>query len=995
MLSGESLNFRKIIPVGFLLAVLIFSFVHLSMAGSKYCFLTTSDSGFFYDIACDIEQTNGMVERINLSHPPQGNPVSLGDQFQPLVAVLLYRATHAINESVELEDVIQYFAPFIFALSLIPIFLSGRELGGNLAGCASAFFASVLVSSIYWMKIGAFDREPMQLLLGAWVFYLLIKMFRTPGRSALKYMILSGLVYGLFFLTWRGALYIGPIVIGAILLVFLNWILTHWGSARTIEGRILAGLRSNAHHIAGGIGMIVIASLIAVGLGGYNTMFWVPFTRQVLGFIGIELGGDGGVSFPRYAGEMAPPESYFDSVNSIYGGNTWLTICVLLLATTAVLKVLWTRKREELILLPWLVVILALPTDQARFFRLWWPMLPLFAGFGLSVLLKLTKRSLMGYWSQASRWARYLQRPLVIALAVGLLMTPFITNARANATDAWPAPHGGSLPGTLYDSMLHAFEWIQNNTPENSIVAIEWSYGHFLTGAARRPTVTDGAEIRGEEGVWENKANVKPPDYIWYRIGDKGYIYGVNAPIKEWNINGRRIDVRRLYTIWDDNEFAWILKTYRDEYDIQVDYIVVDSFRFLPAWQGFPGGELTLDVDGKTITFDPVTRTTKMDNKLLEGFFFMYVPGGGFPVYSFLYYDVCSNPPDIPKALLVYYNGRQIVKTELGDIPMVVRMMLERKLPSYLEKVYVSPERESRSGVPLVLIYKVIHEPEPISPENWTNDSTPIFKWVEPVGRVRYEIQVDNERSFSPPFVYHVDNAIGGEHESLQVLPDGKYYWRIRSFDDENNPTKWSSTMSFTVDTTAPSQPHPIEPTSDSTLDNNIVTFRWSAVEDAEGYDLIVDNDESFSSPVVDEEGLPENSYTSEYGLKNDNYWWKVRARDVAGNVSEWSDSWKFEVRALPPKPPSLKSPENGATIGDNTPTFDWSDVEGAFRYHIQVDDNSGFSSPEIDEYVTPSTFTASRALADGDYWWRVEARDSAGNVSGWSDVWTFKIATG
>lgn len=194
--------------------------VILLVPGRTYRTLTTSDSGFFYDIAFDINNRNGFVENNRLSHAPYGMPVSDFDQGQPLIAVMLYRAVHAIDNNVGLDNVVQYWSPLLFALALIPIFLIGKELGGDVAGCLAAFFAAFLTGTIYWMKFGSFDREASQTVLGAWVVYLSIKMFRSPRFSILKSAVLMGSVYGIFWLVWGGgALYLAPVIVGGLVLV--------------------------------------------------------------------------------------------------------------------------------------------------------------------------------------------------------------------------------------------------------------------------------------------------------------------------------------------------------------------------------------------------------------------------------------------------------------------------------------------------------------------------------------------------------------------------------------------------------------------------------------------------------------------------------------------------------------------------------------------------------------------------------------------------------
>jgi len=100
---------------------------------------------------------------------------------------------------------------------------------------------------------------------------------------------------------------------------------------------------------------------------------------------------------------------------------------------------------------------------------------------------------------------------------------------------------------------------------------------------------------------------------------------------------------------------------------------------------------------------------------------------------------------------------------------------------------------------------------------------------------------------------------------------------------------------------------------------------------------------------------------------------------------------------ATAPGAPTLVSPENGFTITDSTPTFDWSDVSdpSGVTYDLRVDNNSDFSSPEIDPIsLTVSTFTPTTVLSDGMYSWQARAVDGVGNIGLWSDVSIFTIDT-
>jgi fibronectin type 3 domain-containing protein len=94
-----------------------------------------------------------------------------------------------------------------------------------------------------------------------------------------------------------------------------------------------------------------------------------------------------------------------------------------------------------------------------------------------------------------------------------------------------------------------------------------------------------------------------------------------------------------------------------------------------------------------------------------------------------------------------------------------------------------------------------------------------------------------------------------------------------------------------------------------------------------------------------------------------------------------------------PPATPALSSPADASLTTDLTPTFDWSDVSGATSYTIQVDNNSDFSSPEITNSPTVSTYTPAVDLAAGTYYWRVLATN-AGGSSSYSASWSLTVQT-
>lgn len=89
---------------------------------------------------------------------------------------------------------------------------------------------------------------------------------------------------------------------------------------------------------------------------------------------------------------------------------------------------------------------------------------------------------------------------------------------------------------------------------------------------------------------------------------------------------------------------------------------------------------------------------------------------------------------------------------------------------------------------------------------------------------------------------------------------------------------------------------------------------------------------------------------------------------------------------------PLLVSPENNSTT--TTSRIEWTQptypLYSSNPYKVQVDNNSDFSSPEKDEYKTNTSYTP--VLGEGNWYWRVRAKDSSGVWSNWSNSWSFNL---
>ena len=281
-------------------------------------------------------------------------------------------------------------------------------------------------------------------------------------------------------------------------------------------------------------------------------------------------------------------------------------------------------------------------------------------------------------------------------------------------------------------------------------------------------------------------------------------------------------------------------------------------------------------------------------------------------------------------------------------------------------------------GVPTLIPYS----PDP------TNNKTPTLDWIDVTGAAKYHIQIDDDSDFSSPVVK--ENILASTY-TPSALSDGTYFWRVSTIDEVGNESDFSSPDSFTLDTKPLPSPTLVTYSPDPTNDD-APTLDWDDVTDATKYHIQIDDDSDFSSPVVDDDNVFISDYTPTLALSDGTHYWRVSSVDEAGNESSFSETDVFTVDTVAPGIPTLVAHPD--STNDNIPTFDWDDISGAIKHRIQIDDDSGFTSPLVDDSdVSVSTYT-SPLLTDGTYHWRVNSIDEAGNESNFSEANTFTVET-
>ncbi len=130
------------------------------------------------------------------------------------------------------------------------------------------------------------------------------------------------------------------------------------------------------------------------------------------------------------------------------------------------------------------------------------------------------------------------------------------------------------------------------------------------------------------------------------------------------------------------------------------------------------------------------------------------------------------------------------------------------------------------------------------------NDDTPYLDWNPSSTAVEYRLQVDDSFLFSSP---RLNVLTSGTGYTCPTIPSGStsWYWRVSARDALGNWGSWSSSRSFTIDTTPPGAPTLLFPTNGLVIKNSRPSFSWLYVYSATQYNIELDDSASFSSPVI------------------------------------------------------------------------------------------------------------------------------------------------
>jgi hypothetical protein len=290
--------------------------------------------------------------------------------------------------------------------------------------------------------------------------------------------------------------------------------------------------------------------------------------------------------------------------------------------------------------------------------------------------------------------------------------------------------------------------------------------------------------------------------------------------------------------------------------------------------------------------------------------------------------------------------------------------------------------------------------PTNLSPSGRTKSLTNTLTWgssTDPDGdTVSYALTWDNK--LTPPDQHRGSLLLGGNSYTVAFPHDGKYYWSVKAFDGKLL-SEASEEKTLSVDTMPPYVPGLESPADEINVKTKpSLEFRWEGKpadeEEDVKYDFEISESSltnlpagSFVTPIasLSKTDLTENKALVAGLEDNTVYYWHVRAKDEAGNPSNWADYYTFTSDNTAPVVETLPDvitskaviAEVKATDADTELTYLWS------------------SDPKVVITQPNSHQTEISATEDGEYEVSVTVKDSAGNetIKTFGFTWDSKVS--
>lgn len=411
-------------------------------------------------------------------------------QFHPYIAAYLYRFLHLFNKNITLMRALFLLPAILIALSLIPAFLIGRRISGNVGGFFTAMFLAVNVPLLGRTPAGFADTDAYSILIPLLIVWLFFEAYAAK-KNYLTWLFagLSGLFVGVYAVTWTGWPTTFLFVLGSILIVMGLKIITCLVKNKyKFNSKLL--LTNHFKKITFCLVSFFLSSAIFVSLFKGTSSFWNGFIKPIK-FMTLKSVGIKSI-WPNVLTTVAEFNTISFSKIMVQMGGKLLFFLALIGIILMLIKKNKKGKRDFLyafLILIWFASTAYAFTKGVRFAIL---IVPPFT-IALGSALGFGYETFSQWISKGIGLDKKISKLLILIVFSILLITPF-TDAKIIANNEIPS---------MNDAWYNSLTKIKQDTTD-SIITSWWDFGHWFVAVAERRVTFDGGD-QGERIHWVGK----------------------------------------------------------------------------------------------------------------------------------------------------------------------------------------------------------------------------------------------------------------------------------------------------------------------------------------------------------------------------------------------------------------------------------------------------------------------------------------------------------
>ncbi|MCK5107098.1 MAG: peptidylprolyl isomerase [Nanoarchaeota archaeon] len=420
---------------------------------------------------------------------PVGTPTSMS--FNAYFGLMVHKFLSLFNKD-QSPMASMFLIPIIIcSLAVIPAFLIGRKLAGNIGGFLSATMLAINANLLGRTAGGFSDTDSYNILFPLLIAWLFIEsLIQKSIKKRIIFASLAGLATGLFAFAWVGWWYFFDFIIGSIVIYLAYLIIKDLTKNKKIkeilkEKSLINYLKSAVTYVLStGVFVSLFSSFkifIKAPIGPLNFLLLKQVATQTL--------------WPTIRTTVAELNSAsFNQVLNSVGGSLFFWIAVL----GIILPFVMIKKNKEIsiqmsiLLSLWFIGTIFASKSGIRFVLLLTPAFTIAFGIAIGLLYK----KLM-VWTPKALGIKKNATKIMLLIIIALLLIAPLRAADSVAKREIP---------NMNDAWYNTLTKISTETPEDSIINSWWDFGHWFITIGDRQVTFDGAGQDSYMAYWVGRS---------------------------------------------------------------------------------------------------------------------------------------------------------------------------------------------------------------------------------------------------------------------------------------------------------------------------------------------------------------------------------------------------------------------------------------------------------------------------------------------------------